>query len=95
MVVVVIFIFVIIQFCVLVEQEIKLFEVQFIEVKKVELKNYFFIVWMVFGNIYGFVLFDNEVVMFEVIQVFLVMIYGQDGYFFVFDYDGNNFVSLC
>lgn len=77
----------------LAEQEIKSLEVQLIEAKKAELKNYLSIARTAFGNIYGPALPDNEAAMLEVTQVLSAMIYGQDGYFFVFDYDGNNLVS--
>ena len=77
----------------LAEKEIKSLEVQLIEAKKAELKNYLSIARTAFGNVYGPALPDNKDAMLEVTQVLSAMIYGQDGYFFVFDYDGNNLVS--
>ena len=77
----------------LAEQEIKSLEVQLIEAKKAELKNYLSIARTAFGNVYGPALPDNKEAMLNVTQVLSAMIYGQDGYFFVFDYDGNNLVS--
>lgn len=77
----------------LAEQEIKSLENQLIEAKKAELKNYLSIARTAFGNVYGRALPENEEAKLAVTQVLSAMLYGQDGYFFVFDYDGNNLVS--
>ena len=77
----------------LAEKEIQSLEIQLIEAKKAELKNYLSIARTAFGNIYGPALPNDEQAMLEVSQVLSAMIYGQDGYFFVFDYDGTNIVS--
>lgn len=77
----------------LAEREIKALEVQLIEAKKAELKNYISIARTAFVNIYGRAAPDDEQAKLAVTQVLASMIYGQDGYFFVFDYAGNNLVS--
>ena len=77
----------------LAEQEIKALETQLIDAKKAELKNYLALARTAIGNVYGRALPDNDEAKLEVSQVLSSMIYGQDGYFFVFDYDGTNLVS--
>ncbi len=77
----------------LANQEIKALEVQLIEAKKAELKNYLSIARTAFINIYGRAAPDDEVAKLLVTQVLSSMLYGQDGYFYVFDYKGNNLVS--
>ncbi len=46
-----------------------------------------------FINIYGRAAPDDERAKTAVAQILAAMLYGQDGYFFVFDYKGNNLVS--
>lgn len=77
----------------LAEREIKALEIQLIEAKKAELKNYISIARTAFVNIYGRAAPDDEEAKLVVTQILSSMIYGQDGYFFVFDYEGNNLVS--
>ncbi|MEQ9693524.1 cache domain-containing protein [Shimia sp. SDUM112013] len=77
----------------LADREIKALETQLIEAKKAELKNYISIARTAFVNIYGRAAPDDEEAMLAVTQILSSMIYGQDGYFFVFDYAGNNLVS--
>lgn len=77
----------------LADREIKALEIQLIEAKKAELKNYISIARTAFVNIYGRAAPDDEEAMLAVSQILSSMIYGQDGYFFVFDYEGNNLVS--
>ncbi|PSL20490.1 cache domain-containing protein [Shimia abyssi] len=77
----------------LAEREIRALENQLIEAKKAELKNYLSIARTAFVNIYGRASPDDEAAKLEVTQLLSSMLYGQDGYFFVFDYDGNNLVS--
>lgn len=77
----------------LAEREIKTLEAQLISAKRDELKNYLSIARTAIINIYGRAAPDDEVAMLEVMQILAGMIYGQDGYFFVYDYDGNNLVS--
>ena len=77
----------------LAETEIRELETQLIEAKKAELKNYLSLARTAIGSIYGNALPDDEAAKLEVTQILSAMIYGQDGYFFVFDYEGNNLVS--
>ena len=77
----------------LAEREIKALETQLIEAKRAELQNYLSIARTAFVNIYGRAAPDDEEAKLVVTQILSSMLYGQDGYFFVFDYDGNNLVS--
>ncbi len=77
----------------LAEHEIRALETQLIEAKKAELKNYISIARTAFINIYGRAAPDDEAAKLAVTQILSSLIYGQDGYFFVYDYDGNNLVS--
>ncbi|WP_368187720.1 cache domain-containing protein [Aestuariibius sp. HNIBRBA575] len=77
----------------LAEREIKALETQLIDAKRDELKNYMSIARTGFVNIYGRAAPDDEVAKLEVTQELSSMIYGQDGYFFVYDYDGRNLVA--
>ena len=77
----------------LAEREIQTLEEQLIDAKKAELKNYLSIARTAFGNIYGLALPDDEEAKLQVSQILAALIYGQDGYFFVYDYDGTNIVS--
>jgi two-component system NarL family sensor kinase len=77
----------------LAEREIRLLEEQLIAAKREELKNYLSIARTAFIAIYGRAAPDDEKAMLQVTQILSGMIYGQDGYFFVYDYDGNNLVS--
>ncbi|MEZ5913196.1 MAG: cache domain-containing protein [Paracoccaceae bacterium] len=75
------------------EREIALLKTQLIEAKKAELKNYLSQARTAIGPLYGNALPDDENAKREVSQVLAAMVYGQDGYFFVYDYDGNNIVA--
>ncbi len=77
----------------LADREIRQLEIQLIEAKRAELKNYLSIARTAFINIYGRAAPDDEAAKLEVTQVLSSMLYGQDGYYFVFDYDGTNLVS--
>ncbi|KAJ54553.1 histidine kinase [Actibacterium mucosum KCTC 23349] len=77
----------------LAEREIRTLENQLIEAKRAELQNYLSLARTAFVNIYGRAAPDDEAAKLEVTQILSSMLYGQDGYFFVFDYDGNNLVS--
>lgn len=77
----------------LAEREISSLEKQLISAKKAELKNYLSLARTAFVNIYGRAQPDDEDAKLRVTQILSSMIYGQDGYFFVFDYDGTNLVS--
>lgn len=75
------------------EREIAALESRLIEAKKDEMKNYLSIARTAFGAIYGNALPDDERAKTRVMQILAAMLYGQDGYFFVFDYDGINLVA--
>ena len=77
----------------LAEEEIRSLEDQLIGAKREELKNYLSIARTAFVNIYGRAAPDDEAAKLEVTRILSAMLYGQDGYFFVFDYAGNNLVS--
>jgi len=77
----------------LAEREIAALETRMIEAKKAELKNYLSIARMAFYDLYGPAPPDDEEAKLRVTQILSAMIYGQDGYFFVYDYDGRVLVS--
>ncbi|PKQ12958.1 MAG: histidine kinase [Alphaproteobacteria bacterium HGW-Alphaproteobacteria-1] len=77
----------------LAEREIETLEAQLIAAKREELKNYLSLARTAFINIYGRAAPDDHRAMEQVSQILAAMLYGQDGYFFVFDYDGTNLVS--
>ena len=77
----------------LADREIKSLEAELIAAKRDELRNYLSIARTAFINIYGRAAPDDEAAMLHVTQILSGMLYGQDGYFFVYDYDGNALVS--
>lgn len=77
----------------LAEREIAALEAQLIATKREELKNYLSIARTAFVNTYGRAAPDDEDAKREVSQVLAAILYGQDGYFFVFDYEGTNLVA--
>ena len=77
----------------LAEREIKALELQLIEAKKAELRNYVTQARNGFYFIYGNAAPNDEQAKAQVSQILSAMIYGDDGFFFVYDYDGNNLVS--
>ncbi|MEL7254776.1 MAG: cache domain-containing protein [Pseudomonadota bacterium] len=77
----------------LAEREIKTLETQLIAAKREELKNYLSIARTAIIATYGRALPDDDEAKLVVSQTLSGMLYGQDGYFFVYDYDGNNLVS--
>ena len=77
----------------LAEREILALEQQLITAKRDELKNYLSIARTAVINIYGRAAPDDEAAMLEVTQILSGMLYGQDGYYFVYDYDGTTLVS--
>ena len=77
----------------LAEREIRQLEEQLIAAKRAELKNYLSLARNAVINIYGRAGPDDAAAKLEVTRTLAAMLYGQDGYFFVFDYDGNNLVS--
>ncbi|MFY0595741.1 MAG: cache domain-containing protein [Cognatishimia sp.] len=77
----------------LADREIRQLESQLIEAKKDELKNYLTLARNAFINIYGRAGPDDAEAQVLVSQILASMLYGNEGYFFVFDYDGTNLVS--
>ena len=77
----------------LAEREIRSLEVQLLEAKKDELRNYVTQARNGFYFIYGNAAPDDLEAQQQVAQILSAMIYGQDGFFFVYDYDGVNLVS--
>ena len=77
----------------LAEREIRNLEEQLIAAKKDELKNYLSIARTAFINIYGRAAPNDDRAKLMITQILSGMLYGQDGYFFVYDYEGNNLVS--
>ena len=74
-------------------REIKALETQLIQAKRDELKNYLAIARTAFVNTYGLAGPHDEAAKLAVTQELSSILYGNDGYFFVFDYDGNNLVA--
>jgi two-component system NarL family sensor kinase len=77
----------------LAEREIKALETQLLAAKKDELRNYVTQARNGFYFIYGNAAPDDEDAKQQVSQILSAMIYGTDGFFFVYDYDGTNLVS--
>lgn len=77
----------------LAEREIASLEEQLLEAKKEELRNYISIARTAIGATYGNASPFDEEAKLDVMQTLAAIIYGQDGYFFVFDYDGKNLVA--
>lgn len=77
----------------LAEREISLLETQLIDAKKAELRNYVTQARNGFYFIYGNAAPDDEAAKAQVAQILSAMIYGEEGQFFVYDYDGNALVS--
>ena len=77
----------------LAEREIQSLEEQLITAKREELRNYISLARTAFVTIYGNAAPDDEDAKLRVTQILSAMLYGQDGFFFVYDYDGTNLVS--
>lgn len=77
----------------LAEREIRQLEAKLIEAKKAELRNYVTQAKNGFYYIYGNAAPDDEMAKRQVMQILAAMIYGDEGFFFVYDYDGTNIVS--
>ncbi|MGR3623963.1 cache domain-containing protein [Pseudophaeobacter sp.] len=75
------------------EREIQALERQLLEAKKAELRNYVTQARNGFSFIYGRAAPDDAAAKEQVSQILSSMIYGTDGFFFVYDYDGTNLVS--
>lgn len=77
----------------LAEREISSLESQLIEAKKAELRNYVTQARNGFYFIYGSAAPDDEAAKRRVAQILSAMIYGEEGQFFVYDYNGTTIVS--
>ncbi|WP_240804396.1 cache domain-containing protein [Qingshengfaniella alkalisoli] len=77
----------------LAEREIRTLETQLVAAKEAELRNYLSIARNAIINIYGRAAPDDEAAKLAAGQILSSMTFGADGYFFVFDYDGNNLVA--
>ncbi|HCE70614.1 MAG TPA: histidine kinase, partial [Ruegeria sp.] len=77
----------------LAEREIQALERQLLQAKKAELRNYVTQARNGFAHIYGPAAPDDAEAKTRVAQMLAAMIYGQDGFFFVYDYEGKNLVS--
>ena len=77
----------------LADHEIAELENRLIAAKRNELKNYLTLARNAISKDYGRALPDDEAAKERVIQTLAAMIYGSDGYFFVYDYDGTNLVA--
>lgn len=77
----------------LAEREIAALERQMIEAKKAELRNYVTQARNGFNRIYGMAGPDDIAAQQVVKEILAAMIYGDEGFFFVYDYDGTNLVS--
>lgn len=77
----------------LAEREIQTLETQLIEAKKRELHNYVTQARNGFYFIYGSAAPNDQQSKAQVAQILSAMIYGDEGFFFVYDYDGTNLVS--
>lgn len=77
----------------LAEREIDALEAQLLEAKKAELRNYVTQARNGFYFVYGSASPDDQDAKDQVSQILSAMIYGSEGFFFVYDYAGNNLVS--
>ena len=77
----------------LAEREIQALETQLIEAKKRELRNYVTQARNGFYFIYGSAAPNDQNAKDQVAQILSAMIYGDEGFFFVYDYDGTNLVN--
>lgn len=77
----------------LAEREVAALEHRLIEAKKDELRNYVTQARNGFYFVYGSAMPDDEAAKAQVSQILSAMIYGTEGSFFVYDYDGTNLVN--
>ncbi|SLN19096.1 cache domain-containing protein [Roseisalinus antarcticus] len=77
----------------LAQREIAALEAQIMQAKRQELTNYMSLARTAFVNDYGRAGPEDDLAKLEVTRILAAMIYGQDGYFFVFDYGGTNLVA--
>ena len=74
-------------------REIAQLEAAMLDAKREELRNYVQLARSAFVTIYGTAAPDDAAAQRRVTQILASMIYGSDGYFFVYDYDGTNLVA--
>ncbi|MCK0166994.1 cache domain-containing protein [Jannaschia sp. S6380] len=74
-------------------REIAQLEATMIQAKRRELRNYLQLARTAFITIYGNAAPDDAEAKLRVTQILSAMVYGQDGFFFVYDYDGTNIVA--
>lgn len=74
-------------------REIAALEEVMIEAKRQELQNYLQLARTSFITIYGNAAPDDAAAKLRVTQILSAMVYGTDGFFFVYDYDGRNLVA--
>ena len=74
-------------------REIASLEQTMIDAKRRELRNYVQLARTAFITIYGNAPPDDEVAKLRVTQILSAMLYGTDGFFFVYDYEGQNLVA--
>ncbi len=74
-------------------REIARLQDELITAKRAELKNYLSLARTAIINIYGRALPDDADAKLAASRTLAAMLYGQDGFFFVYDYNGNNLVS--
>ncbi|WP_316014510.1 cache domain-containing protein [Roseobacter sp. HKCCA0434] len=77
----------------LAEEEIAFLEETLLETKQAELANYMALARNAIYHIYGPAGIDDDEAKTRAAQILAAMTYGNDGYFFVYDYDGTNIVS--
>jgi len=77
----------------LADSEMRALERKLLEAKKAELRNYVTLARNAFYFIYGPAAYDDEHAKERVKQILAAMTYGEEGFFFVYDYDGTNLVS--
>lgn len=74
-------------------REIAALEQVMIDAKRRELQNYLQLARTSFITIYGNAAPDDAAAKLRVTQILSAMVYGTDGFFFVYDYDGRNLVA--
>jgi len=77
----------------LAETEIQALETELLEAKKAELRNYVTLARNAFFWTYGNKAPDDAEAKDRVTQILAAMIYGDEGFYFVYDYDGTMIVS--
>jgi len=77
----------------LADREIQSLETQLIEAKKRELRNYVTQARNGFHFVYGSADPNDQDAKEQIMQILAAMIYGDEGFFFVYEYDGTNLVS--